>query len=280
MTIRLMRAIEVPATPRDQVFRSSRLHAVLFVLFCISLCAAMIRFAWPTQRLAYSISAVIVVLLLLMHGYFTTRFHRSNWLVRAGDEGLFIHFRSYLNEHLSAEDPTVVYLPYQDIRSARLVTEHTKTRGTDGAMESQSRRYVELELAIDPAPLAVALAVECARPGVWEKRWYGRSASLYQDYPVLMQSPPFLRIEWKAAPRASAFLDVLRPRVEVAPPVVVSEDFADLQGLTREQQQKRIHDLDQRGQTIAAVYLASRLYALDLTRATEFVKGLRGAPQA
>jgi hypothetical protein len=272
--MRLMREVEVPTTRRDRVFRASRLYAVLFVLVCLGAAAAMIAFHWPQRRLAYYISAAILLLLLLMHRFVTARFHPSNWLVRVGDEGLFIHFRSYLNDHLSAEDPTVVFLSHQEIRSARLVRERLHTLDSEGAKTVQTRRLVEFELAIDPAPLAEALAIECARPGAWEKRWYGRSATLYQDYPVLMQSPPFLRITWQVVPRASTFLDCLRSHVEIAPPVTVSEDFVNLQGLTREQQEQRLRDLNQRGHTIDAVYMARRLYGLDLTQASKFVKEL------
>jgi len=66
-----------------------------------------------------------------------------------------------------------------------------------------------------------------------------------------MQPPPFLRIEWKVAPKASAFLDALRDRVAIAPTVSVAEDFTNLQALPRKQQEKCLRELDQRGQTIA-----------------------------
>lgn len=263
MAILLMHEMDVPATPRDRVFAASRVHAVLFVLISAGACVTMIRLRWPSPHLSYYISAIILLFLLSGHHFISNRFHPSNWLVRMGDEGMFIHFRSYLNEHLSAEDPTVAFVGYGDIRTARLVHERVKTRDLNNAPETQSHRYVELELAVDPAPLAAALAKECARPAAWAKRWYGKSATLYRDYPVLMQSPSFLRIEWKVVPKASAFLDGLGDRAVIAPSVSVSEDFTDLQALPREQQEKRLRELDQRGQTIAAVYMARRLYALD-----------------
>jgi len=276
MAIRLMRALEVPESPRDRVYSASKLHAVIFVAGCLCACVALIWFGWPRPRIAYYISGAIVVFLLLGHQFFSARFRASNWLVRVADTGLYIHFRSYLNDHLSAEDPTVVFLAYQDIRSARPVKERVKTRDMGGATQTQTRRCVELELAVDPAPLASALATECARPAAWEKRWYGRSATLYKDYPVLMQSPPFLRIEWKVVPGASTFLNALRSQVNVAPKVVISEDFANLEALPRDQQEQRLRDLNQRGDTIAAVYMARKLYGFDLTAATNFVETLSG----
>lgn len=279
ITMRLIRTVEVPETPRDQIFRASRMRAILFILVCLAGCAAMIVYHWPRPRLAYYLSASVILLLIAGRQFVIARFHPSNWLVRIGDEGLFIHFRSYLNERLSAEDPTVVFLAYSDIRSVRLVQERVKTRDMEGATVSEIRRCVEFELAVDTSPLVAALAVESARPGVKEKRWYGSSSTLYRDYPVQMQSPPFLRVGWQVVPRASKFLDLLRPRVEIGEPVVVSEDFANLHELPRDQQQKRLHELDQRGQTTAAVYMARKLYALNLTEATKFVKDLREGAQ-
>lgn len=278
--MRLMRASEVPETPRDRLFRASKLHAVVFVLGCIGACAAMIWRHWPAPRAAYYGSGVVLLFLLLGRQFVIARFHPSNWLVRVGDEGLFVHFRSYLNEHLSAEDPTVVFLSFGDIRSARLVHESVETRDISGKRETQRHRYVELELSIDPTQLAGALDTESGRPAVPEKRWYGTSSTLYQDYPVLMQSPPFVRIEWRAAPGPAAFLNALGQRVQIAPPVSVSEDFANMQNLSRDEQEKRLRNLDQRGQTIAAVYMARKLYALDLAGATNFVKSLRGESQS
>ncbi len=231
MAIRLMREKDVPTTPRDLVFRASRLYAILFVLICLGICAGMIAFDRPRPPIGYYLSGVIVVALVLLRRLVIARFHPSNWLVRVSDEGLFIHFRSYLNNQLSAEDSTVAFLAYSDIRSARLVRERLRTPDTDGE-KTETRRLVEFEIASDPSPLAQALATECARPGAPQKRWYGSSTTLVRDYPVLMQSSPFLRVEWKAVPSAATFLDKLRLRVEIAPPLKISEDFANLQGLT------------------------------------------------
>jgi len=275
--MQLMRATEVPTTSRDLLFRASRWHAALLVFVCLAACVAMIFYHWPRPRPAYYISAAIILLLLLMRRFITARFHASNWLVRMGDEGLFLHYRSYLNEHLSADDPTVVFLPFHDIRSARLVREKVETPDPSrhNTAETQILHWVEFDLAIDPAPLAAALDTERSRPAAMEKHWHGESSTLYLDYPVLMQPPSILRVKWQVVPRASVFLDALRPRVEIAPMVALTEDFSHLQGLNREEQLKRLRQLDQRGQTIAAVYMARRLYGGDLADATKFVEELR-----
>ena len=276
--MKLLRAAEVPETPRDRVYRASRLHGALFVLVCFAACAAVLFYQWPARRPSYYIAAVILFLLYLGRRFITARFHPSNWLVRMGDDGLYLHFRSYLNDHLSEKDSTVAFLSFQEIQSARLVKEHVETPdpARNNTTQNQIIHWVEFELATDPAPLAAALDTESGRPAALEKRWYGTSATLVRDYPVMMQSPPFLRVKWQVVPRASAFLQTLRGRVAIAPEVTLAADFAHLQGLSRDQQEQRLRELDKRGHTIAAVYMARKLYGGSLADATKFVNGLRG----
>ena len=194
--MQLMRAADVPQTERDLVFRASRLHAVLTVLACLAFCVWFILHTWPHPKIAYWVSGVILMFLLLLHRLVTNRFHPLNWLVRVGDEGLFIHFRSYLNDHLSPDDPTVVFLAYSEIHSARLVREHVTKPDMNGRSTTEIQHWVELELATDSAALVDALGTERGRPAAMEKRWYGTSSTLYLDYPVQMQTPPFLRVRW------------------------------------------------------------------------------------
>ena len=274
--MQLMRAAEVPQTERDLVFRASRLHAVVTVVACLVFCVWFILHTWPHPKIAYIVTGVVLFVLLLMHQFVIGRFHPLNWLVRAGDEGLFIHFRSYLNEHLSPDDPTVVFLPYSEIHSARLVRERVTKPDMNGRSTTEFQHWVELELATDPAPLVDALSTERDRPAATEKRWYGTSSTLYLDYPVQIQTPPFLRIRWQVVPRAKVLLDALRPRVEIAPEIKISEDFFSLQNLTAAEQQKKLRELNRRGQTMAAIYMARRLYGCSLTEATTLVRGLSG----
>src|SRR5882724_6991997 len=78
MATRLMRADEVPKTPRDRVFRYSRLNAVLIVVACFAACAMVIVWRWPLPVLSYYISGVILLLLLLMQRFIKARFRASN----------------------------------------------------------------------------------------------------------------------------------------------------------------------------------------------------------
>jgi hypothetical protein len=267
---------EVNVTAGDRVFYYSRIRAVLLVIAV--LCASG-AFAVSASRsrsvLAYYVAGLLLFGLVLMRRYVTVRFRPSNWLIRMTDLGLFIQFRSYLNCHLPAEDLTVVFVPYDGIRSARLVRERNKVPDTDGGTAVQTLRFVELELAGDPAPLAQALATELARPAPGEKRWYGSTSTLYKHYPVRMPYPPFLQVQWSIVPGPAAALEALRPYATIADPVLISQDHTHLKELTQSEQEERIRELDTQGKTIAAIYITRRLYGCGLTEAKKFVEGLR-----
>jgi hypothetical protein len=106
------------------VYSHSRALALFSVLIVLSVAAWLIFHAFAAGwKPGYYIAAAILLFFDLLRRFITARFRPSNWLVRTNDRGLFIQFRSYLNYHLPADDLTVVFVSYQEIRSARLVRE-------------------------------------------------------------------------------------------------------------------------------------------------------------
>jgi len=236
-------------------------------------------FGWlKSLWLAYYVAAVIVIYLLILRKLVTARFRSTNWLVRMTDDGLFIKFRSYLNNRFSDQDPTVVFIPYSEISSAKLVKERQAIPDRDGgnprATTIRTRRFIELELAGNSEQLANALASESKR--VLAKPTEGGSSvsSRYQHLPVQLAAPNLLRIEWGVVPNAQTILDALTRRTPVQHPTAVSKNFVNLDGLSREEQESRLLELAQSGDMIGAVTMARTLYAYDLATAKHFVESL------
>ena len=278
--MRLLRLSDAEAGPRDHVFCYSRTRALLLGLAWMTAILALVFRAFDAHwKAGYYLAAVLFLFLLLTQRFITARFRTSNWLVRMNDEGAFIQFRSYLNYHLPPEDLTVVFLSFGEVRSARIVRERMKVYSSQEGTSTQTFRHVELELAGDTAPLEKALEIEATEKAPAEKRWYGSSSTLYQDHPLRMKSPPFLQIRWLAVPSAQKFLDMLRPYSRVDDPVSLNQDFVHLQSLTRDEQLKRLRELAARGETIAAIYTARRLYGCGLAEAKEMIEGTV-SPQA
>src|SRR5947208_8295896 len=168
--MQLMRLAEVSTSQRDRVFRYSLVRALFaaFAVLCAS--AGLLLLGWHQRsRLAYYIAGVLLLGLVLMCRFILARFQPSNWLARMSDEGVFVQFRSYLNYHFPREDLTVVFIPYSEIRSVRLVRQRRAILDWDETQTQQRRRLVEFELAGDSAPLAPAL--EIGRASCRERVW-------------------------------------------------------------------------------------------------------------
>ncbi len=273
-----MRLGDVQSNPRDRVFRYSPGRA-LFLVFAVILAGGGLVWIGRQQQssLAYYIAGVLLLGLLLMRRQLFARLRPSNWLVRISDDGLLIQFRSYLNYHFPREDLTVVSIPFREIRSTRLVRERREVPDEIGGESSiRSRRLVELELAGDSAPLAQALKEECGRPAPKEARWYGSTSTRYNHYPVRLASPTCVQLEWRVVPSAKAFLHAVSRHTDVAAPVQVSLGYLDLESLGREEQEKRLLELAETGEKMAAIKLARQIYSYDLKEAKAFVESLLG----
>ena len=279
--MQLMRLADVPLNQRDRVFYYSRLRAVAGAAILAAVATAALIFGRQTGLwLAYYVAAVAAICLLIFQKLVTARFRPSNWLVRMTDHGLFIKFRSYLNNHFSEQDATVVFLPYSEIRSARLLKERQELPDRDDRYRSttttRTRRLLELQLADNLTQFVEALGKERAR--VFAKSAPGdhKPSTRYQHLPVQLAAPALLRIEWGVVPDAQKFLDEITRHTLVRPAEESSKDFVRLDGLSAAEQEARLLELAESGDMIGAVALARKLYAYDLTTAKGFVEGLVG----
>ena len=278
--MRVLRAADVPVTARDRVFRASRARAIGLVTVLAALAATL---AWLGLRhhapLALYLLGVLLLGALILRRLVLARFRHSNWLVRAGDAGLYIQFRSPLNHHLPDDDPTVVFLGFGDVRAAHLVRHRRVVPARDadsprGGTTEIRRREVELELGVDTAPLAQALADEAARRGPRQRRWYGWSSITYRHQPVRLESATALRLEWGVRPGAGTLFALLEPYARIGPPRDEVRDLTRLADATREERERRLAELARCGQRIEAIALARSLFGDDLAAARDRVERL------
>jgi len=275
--MRLLRLRDVEIGPNDRLFRHARLRALIVWLGGFAAATAFLFHAYTAKWTpGYFFGPFLLLFLLLTVRMVTARFHPSNWLVRMNETGIYVQYRSYLNYELNPDDPSVVFLAFGEIASARLIKERVVApdMGDPGRTQTQYLRHVELELSGDAAPLANALQTELGESAPAEKHWYGTSSTLYRDYPVAMSAPASVRIHWDVVPGTQKFLDALRPYTVIADPVSLKQDFTHLKALSREEQQKQLRELVARGQNITAIYTASKLYGCSLGEASQMVDSL------
>ena len=275
--MQLMRFADVPLDKRDRKFYYSRFRAVLGTTILIAAALGALGFGWRKNVwLAYYVAAVVAICLLIFQRLVTARFRSTNWLVQMTDHGLYIKFRSYLNHHFPDQDPTVLFLPHSEIRSARSVTERQEVLDRDDQTNStmtKTRRLLVLELAADSTKVAEALDNE--RKRVFSKTNQGGGAnSRYHHLPVRLAPPNLLTIEWGVVPSLKTILDALTRHTLVQRGEEITRDLVNLDGLTREQQESRLLELAETGDMIGAVAIARKLYSYDLTTAKTFVESL------
>jgi hypothetical protein len=274
----LMRSAAVPHNDRDIVFRYSRGRALVTFLVLAAVAIGLITFARMNHAwIAYYVAGALILVLLVFQKVLTARFHSANWLMRLTDDGLFIKFRSYLNNHFADEDLTVVFIPYAEIRSAKLVKQSQEVPDQDGKRQTttvRTQRYVELELAGDTRRLAGALALETERVLGKSNPSGARVSTRYQHLPVRLAAASLLRVEWGVVPSAATLMESLTRHTMVRPESETSTHVSGLETASRAKQETRLLDLAQSGDLIGAVTLARRLYGYDLAKAKDFVDSL------
>ncbi|HZI43271.1 MAG TPA: hypothetical protein VFD67_16235 [Gemmatimonadaceae bacterium] len=274
----LLRLRDVPASPHDRVYRYSRGRAfVAYGLWWVG-CAALFVTGIRQHAYVLDVAALLVAAgLLLARRFVVARFRDSNWLVRANENGLYIQFRSYLNCHFPADDCTVAFIPYREIRVARASRERQELpelSRNDRTVSIRTLQLVELDLTCDAVALGQALEAENTRPAPRRAAWYGSTGVKFQHHPVALDGTACLRLTWECVPSTRVLLDDLRHWVRVGASTSSTKSFTDLASVGRADQEQRIAALARVGQYVYAIGLARKLYGYDLRKARAYVEGL------
>ncbi len=280
-SIRLMRESEVPAVPPGGLFRYSRWTVMLVAGALLGTGAALVAVGrLMGNPFAYYIAALLFMCLWIYQTMVLARFRATNWLVRVGNAEVYIKFRSYLNHHLPATDPTVVCILFRDMRQTRLVRELQDVQDTDGRGTLRRRRMlVEIDLKEAAPEIEAALHAERRAQAPKVERWYGSSAAKYRHYPVRMAAPGTVSIEWGVAPAARHFLAIMAVHAPVDASEIV-RDYTALGITESDDGESRLIELAENGQTLDAIRLARSIYGYDLIQAKLFVEGLSARAKA
>lgn len=215
--MQLMRERDVPAKNNVRVYRYAPWHVVLVYLVLLGLAAGL--FAIGVRQhvtLMKILGTVFGCFVLLGRRFLIARFLDSNWLARADENGIYLKFRSYLNYHFPADDQTVVFIPYREIRTAHRTRERRQNGFVgDNRRSVQTVSLVEMELNCDVASLRAAVSEENSRPAPTEKTWYGSTSRRANHCPLVVDGHGKLRILWECTPSAASFLASLAQHAPV-----------------------------------------------------------------
>lgn len=188
----------------------------------------------------------------------------SNWVLKVGDDGVYLQLRSYLNQHFRADHPTVLFVPFSEITSASKVCERYE-RCEGQRRVSCARSWLELVLQrATTVELGRVLALERTTQAPQRSFLGLRSRTRYRHVPVVVATPDRIRVDWRPG--------MLRPfeaRVRTAPDRTVDLDIAS------PEPRERLLALVERGDHLAAVDLARRTYGYGLGEAKRFLDELQ-----
>jgi hypothetical protein len=270
---------EARPQPGDLVFRERRLGKLLASLFFFAATGGLVGAAWFAASeggLGAALAAFLMLMAFAMLTVFMIAFtgfqasgRPTNWLLRVTSQGLFIHYRSYLNSHLPADRPTVVFLPHREIAWIR-ASQRTRSRRLPDDTTTLRRRYLEIGMRKDDVSELEAKLDE-------ERAVAASAPSRFNHYPVLLAGR-VLRIEWHSPRtavtpglrRAQAMLALDYPAAPDAAEVLASDEtLSDVAA-----QEARIREYLAQGDTITAVKLARHYFGYDLTAAMAYVERL------
>lgn len=286
--LRFLRADEVRKRPGEVTFRERRLPHVLATAITAAISAALLFNSVLAQRLgAEPLPAAVgfvggvgsALLALLFFAGFRASLRRSNWLLRAAADGLYVKYRSFRNYKFPAEDPIVVLIPRPEVAwiRARRQDSVRPTRKHEGA-QTVRRRFLEIKLyGGDLSELDERLRDERRRtaPGVMG------SKTKVLHYPVRVLPDAIVQIDWRSpatgiSPRIDRAIRILGRWYRVAD--AVDERQVSPGKLDRAQQEARLIEMTERGEVMDAVVLAKEIYGFDTTQAKTFVDDLREKP--
>jgi len=277
MNMELLALEQVQHDPNETVFRQSALqHLIVLLVVLLLLVGVLVWSALDEVPLIFRILSIgtLALIALIVSGMLGKSLSSRNWLMIVSRERILLRFRSYLNTLLPADDPQVVSIPLESIRSARRVREKIVSPAPQRGRKRIS--YVtSLELVmgddVDLEPLRERLRYERQ----------AKAKTKYHDYPVSVTENGAVRIKWKDPSTR------IRPGIDAAVRCLVSlgvrqkgsvsqdRDLAYSRRDSREDADAKILELVERGSMIEAVKLARDAYGMGLKEAKEFVEGLR-----
>jgi len=271
--VKLLRDDQVPAPPAVENYQETAWRALIAGLLLLAAGGALA--VWPLAEAGWRLSwalalfglpALIVLLVARFAlGSFRASRRPQSWRLRWDPEGLYLRYRSYLNNRFPADTPAALYLPRREVAwlKARRETLDTPDEHGHWGLE-RSHRWLEIGLrGLDPAPISAALAEEAKLRG--PRGWRAN------DFPLAVTRDATLRLQLR---RPEAALEGLRRRFPVA--LAEATHSGDFDAMSHEEKESHIVALAAAGDSMAAVKAARELFDLDLTDAKNLVYTLQG----
>ncbi len=189
----LLRHDQLTLDPGDVVHREAVVGRVIVLAVFASIATGWLilpLFVGPWGMLGWPIGALLAFCVANLWPGVRRGFGPRHWAVRLRSNGIAVRIRSYLNDDLAADDPTVCWIPSAEIRSIRCDRTRRLLPGSRHRDLLVVEQHLDVELVHDRTQrLGEALARE--------RRSSRRGRAHHSVYPVRVVSPNVVRITWR-----------------------------------------------------------------------------------
>lgn len=271
--MKLLRDEHVPAPPAVDSYQETAWSALVAGTVLLVAGVALVvwplaeegwRFSWLAVPLGLCALIVLLVARFALRSFVASR-RPESWRLRWDAEGIYLRYRSYLNNRFPADSPAALYLPRREVAWLKARRETLDTPDGHGHWGlSRTHRWLEVGLrGLDPAPIQAALSEEAKLRG--PRGWRAN------DFPVTVTRDDTLRVRLR---NPAAVLARLRRYYPVG--LTEESESGDFDAMSREEKESHILALAAAGDNFAAIKAARELYGLDLTEAKILVDELQG----
>jgi hypothetical protein len=195
----------------------------------------------------------------------------TNWLLRCNRSGVIIHFRSFLNWRLPADDVQAVGFDYSEIAWARTVKERRNSPGLGGNARTQTQQFTFLDLCLVNAD-TTALEKQLQQEGSLSPE----GIMISSDYPVQVKPDGIVELRWSGiSPSARNAIQYLGQQVMIADADSRKVDLTHQANLPPGAEDGKILELAKSGDEMGAMTLTRQTYGCSLSEAKDFVAKLR-----
>ncbi len=144
----------------------------------------------------FVMTLVCPLIFLITFSTFLATTKKTNWIIKTSDDGLYIKYRSYLNNHCSDCTPEIIFIPASDIKSVYDAYSVNILPGCEGSNTKHKNVYLDILLThAETSELKETLNQE--RNSMFSQKGFIKSKS--KHYPVNIPEPGLIRIEWKSS---------------------------------------------------------------------------------
>jgi hypothetical protein len=271
--MKFLRDDEVPTPPDVQSHQETQWSGLIVGLGLFGAVAAGIVWmvmagAWDSPWL-FSVLCVCILIVMLIGRYALRTFVASrrpeSWRLRWGPDGLYMRYRSYLNNRFPIDTPAVLFLTRREVGWLKVRKDTLETPDERGSWSlSRTHHWLEIGLRnVEPTPIREALSAEA--------RLRTSSGGRVNDYPLSVTRDGTLRLQLNRPERATDLL-----RLDYAVALAEENRSIGFRDMSRDEQEEHVLALAAAGDTFAAIKAAREVYELNLTDAKTFVEELQG----